>query len=134
MRRIGKSQSGTVVVEMSEIEWRNCETALADPEEKQATWWERDFVGRLDLLKLKWRTYRRLRGAAWRASAMFRQNDTRNATVELFLHEEGNRMLTFDEWVRAVHERKNRLMRCSGIGKVTVNEILSAVDSYLASK
>lgn len=133
MRRIGETQSGLVLVEMSESEWRECESAFADPQEKQLEMWEMDFLRDLTHLGLSERVCRILRRNVRGAFQIARQGDMRNATVELFLQD--GQMLSFHRWIHVAKQRRGLMMRfCRGIGKKAADEIEAAIDAYLEGK
>jgi hypothetical protein len=133
MKCIGETQAGLVLVEMTESEWRECESTFADPREKQLETWEADFLRNLPHLRLSDRVDRVLRRNVYGAFQIARQGDMRNEIVKLFSQD--GQMLSFHQWIHVARQRRGLMMRyCRGIGTKSADEIETAIDEYLKGK
>lgn len=129
MKKIGTTNEGNIIVEMTPDEWRVLnETGKGEITRDDLIVWKNEFQEKILLLELSARTESRLLRAAgiWKGT-------TENPYVRIkeSIFKRNEKLLPFDKWIKSVLAGDINCMSIKGFGKVMQSELEAAIRRYL---
>ena len=136
MKKIGTTESGSIIVEITSDEWHLLTSSDAEALEE----WNQDFMEKLRSLKLPTRIYTAIGYCA--------RIDTHKSTASGYvdspphissewLFKMGSRVMDFDEWIKYIASQniaESRMMSVHNLGIKSYEVFMEAAEHYLSKK